>query len=42
MLVVMGGFQMLEGMGLAVSSKKRMCDVVGLGQPLVFEPHFVI
>jgi len=40
-LAVTGGFRTLEGMGSAVRSKERTCDVVGLGRPLVFEPHFV-
>ncbi|KAA1088436.1 hypothetical protein PGTUg99_027830 [Puccinia graminis f. sp. tritici] len=40
-LAVTGGFRTLEGMASAVSSKQRTCDLVGLGRPLVFEPHFV-
>jgi 2,4-dienoyl-CoA reductase-like NADH-dependent reductase (Old Yellow Enzyme family) len=44
-LAVTGGFRTLEGMASAVSSKeiriRPTCDVVGLGRPLVFEPHFI-
>ncbi|KAA1124333.1 hypothetical protein PGTUg99_027198 [Puccinia graminis f. sp. tritici] len=40
-LAVTGGFRTLEGMASAVSSTQRTCDLVGLGRPLVFEPHFV-
>ncbi|POW14155.1 hypothetical protein PSTT_03242, partial [Puccinia striiformis] len=40
-LAVTGGFRTLEGMSSAISSDARTCDMVGLGRPLVYEPHFV-
>ncbi|KAH9819697.1 hypothetical protein DFH28DRAFT_1105412 [Melampsora americana] len=40
-LAVTGGFRTLSGMAGALSSADRICDVVGLGRPLVPEPHLI-
>ncbi|KAH9819696.1 hypothetical protein DFH28DRAFT_33952 [Melampsora americana] len=40
-LAVTGGFRTLSGMTDALSSSDRICDVVGLGRPLVPEPHLI-
>lgn len=40
-LAVTGGFRTLRGMAEALSSADKICDVVGLGRPLVSEPHFI-
>lgn len=40
-LVVTGGFRSLDAMHASLSSTNRICDIVGLGRPLVTEPYLV-